>query len=216
MAAEYLETAGPVRPTRHRLAVTTTVSACLVAALLALVGSVADIARQASGPVIEGKERLTVVVRDGENKSKTPDSQLERTSPPVVKQELTVADDRTRQQEPVIDDPPAPPADVEPAIDWHAMKKEIAGSGVAELFEEHEYRVAMWRRSHSIMVRPSDDFDIGEDEPFIPDFRFRPQIHVVGLGFTIGSCFVGIPLAGVPVEQRSAAITLFVCARDAG
>lgn len=192
------------------------ISACLVAALLALLGSIVEIVLDASGPKASGKERVTVVVRDTESQPPAADSEDENVLTPVVKQELTVADDRPQQQEPVIAEAPEPPADVEPGRDWHAMKKDVARSSVTDLFEQRESRVAMWRRSHSIMSRPSDDLEIGEDEAFIPDFRFKPQIHVVGLGFTIGSCFIGIPLAGVPVEQRSVAVALFVCAADAG
>jgi hypothetical protein len=55
-----------------------------------------------------------------------------------------------------------------------------------------------------------------EPDPIISDLRFKPQIHVAGIGFAIGSCFIGIPIVGVPVEQRSVAITVFVCARDSG
>jgi hypothetical protein len=66
------------------------------------------------------------------------------------------------------------------------------------------------------MFEPAGDFVVREEEPVISDFRFRPQIHVVGLGLTIGSCFIGIPIVGVPVEQRTVAINLVVCAQDSG
>lgn len=216
VAETFLEADRHVRPTRHRLLVTMGISACLVAAVLALLGSIVDIVVDASGPKAAGKERLNVVVRDSEAQPPAADTENEQVLPPVVEQELTAAGDSAQRQEPVIEEAPEPPADVEPRRDWHAMKKDVARSSVADLFEEHESRVATWRRSHSMMFRPGDDFEVGEDEPFIPDFRFKPQIHVVGLGFTIGSCFIGIPLAGVPVEQRSVAVALFVCAGDAG
>ena len=74
----------------------------------------------------------------------------------------------------------------------------------------------MWRQTHSIMFEPANEFVVQEEEPVIPDLRFIPRIHVVGLGVTIGSCFIGLPFAGVPVEQRTVAITLFVCAEDSG
>jgi hypothetical protein len=66
------------------------------------------------------------------------------------------------------------------------------------------------------MFEPANEFVVKEEEPVISDLRFIPRIHVVGLGVTIGSCFIGIPLAGVPVEQRTVAISLFVCAKDSG
>ena len=89
-------------------------------------------------------------------------------------------------------------------------------SSVAAYSSESASRMAMWRQNHAIMVKPAGSFEINEEEPVIPGFRFKPEIHVFGLGFTIGSCFIGVPLVGVPVEQRSTAITFFVCAADAG
>ena len=74
----------------------------------------------------------------------------------------------------------------------------------------------MWRQTRSVMFAPTGEFVLKEEAPAIPDFRFRPRIHVVGLGVTVGSCFIGLPIAGVPVEQRSLAINLFVCAEDSG
>jgi hypothetical protein len=91
-----------------------------------------------------------------------------------------------------------------------------ARASVDEFFRNKESRSAMWQQTHSIMFQPTADFESMKDAPIISDFRFRPQLHVVGLGFTIGSCFIGIPLAGVPVEQRSVAVSLFVCAADSG
>ena len=192
------------------------ISACLVAALLASLGLFVDIVLHTSGPKADGKERLTVVVRDSKAQPPPADTEDTHVMPPVEEQELTIAEDRPQRQEPIGEDLPEPPADAVSRTDWHAMQKNVARSSVADLLEEHESREAMWRRSHSIMFRPADDFPTGEDEPAIPDFRFKPRIHVVGLGFTIGSCFIGIPLAGVPVEQRSVAVTFFVCATDAG
>lgn len=74
----------------------------------------------------------------------------------------------------------------------------------------------MWRQTHSIMFESANEFVVQEEEPTLSDLRFIPRIHVVGLGVTIGSCFIGLPFAGVPVEQRTVAITLFVCAEDSG
>ncbi len=70
----------------------------------------------------------------------------------------------------------------------------------------------MWRQSHSIMFAPEDEFVPRAAEPVLADLRFRPEFNVAGVGLKIGSCFVGLPLIGVPVEQRTVAIRLFVCA----
>jgi len=74
----------------------------------------------------------------------------------------------------------------------------------------------MWRQTYSTMFKPAGDTLSLEEEPVISDLRFIPRIHVFGLGVTIGSCFIGLPLVGVPVEQRSTMIPLFVCAGDSG
>ena len=72
----------------------------------------------------------------------------------------------------------------------------------------------MWRTTHSVMFQSEGGYIPKQEVPIIPGFRFKPQVHVAGLGVTIGSCFVGLPLVGVPVEERTAAIGLFVCAKD--
>jgi hypothetical protein len=98
--------------------------------------------------------------------------------------------------------------------DWHAIAKSAARASVDDFFRNEESRASLWRQTRSIMFRAASDFVVREEEPAIPDFRFTPEIHVLGLGLTIGSCFIGIPIAGVPVEQRTVAINLFVCAKD--
>jgi len=92
----------------------------------------------------------------------------------------------------------------------------IAGNQAVRSLSQEESRASMWRRSHSIMFQPASGRAVKQEEPIISDFRFKPRVHVVGLGVTIGSCFVGIPIAGVPVEHRTVAIRLFVCAKDSG
>jgi hypothetical protein len=107
---------------------------------------------------------------------------------------------------------PELPADAHPVQDWRAIAKAAARASVDEYFRNEESRASEWRQSRSIMFAPVGDFVVREEEPVLSDFRFKPQIHIVGLGVTIGSCFIGIPIAGVPVEQRTVGINLFVCA----
>ena len=96
------------------------------------------------------------------------------------------------------------------------MADEAVKTSMDEYFRQEESRASMWRRSHSIMFQPAGDIVVKEIELIISDFRFMPRVHVVGLGLTIGSCFIGIPIAGVPVEQRTVAIRLIVCAPNSG
>ncbi len=216
MADTVFGTGGQVRPTRHRLLATMAVSACFVAALLALIGSFVDLVFEVAASDQYSGNRLTVMVRDNEDEPKAAVTEDEQVLPSAVKQESPARDDASWQKHAVTEARAEPPVDSRPVRDWHAMAEDVARSSVAGLFEDRETRMAQWRQSHAIMFRPTGDFDVKEEEPLIPDFRFRPEIHVVGLGLTIGSCFIGIPLAEVPVEQRSVAITLFVCASDAG
>ena len=74
----------------------------------------------------------------------------------------------------------------------------------------------MWRQTRSVMFQPANEFVPHEQQPVMANLRFKPEIHVVGLGVTIGSCFVGLPLVGVPVEKRTIGIRLFVCADESG
>ena len=50
-----------------------------------------------------------------------------------------------------------------------------------------------------------------EETPVLEDLQLSVPAGVLGIGFTIGSCFIGVPLAGLPVEERSAAITVSYC-----
>jgi hypothetical protein len=215
MADAFPESGGQVRPTRHRLAVTMAASACVIAALLALLGSMVDFIQGVPGQDVNA-DRLTVFVRPSDAGPSAEVAATERTISPVVERELPVPADPPRQTDAAIETRPDPPADRRLLRDWHAMAEDAARSSVADLFRDRGSRMDRWRQSHAIMFRPTDDFTVAKEEPIIPGFRFKPEIHVVGLGFTIGSCFIGIPLAGVPVEQRSVAMTLIVCAGDAG
>ena len=42
--------------------------------------------------------------------------------------------------------------------------------------------------------------------------KFRVPLGVLGIGLTIGGCFFGVPLAGIPVERRTAGPTVIYCA----
>jgi len=205
-----IDYSAPVRPTRHRLLTAMVVSACSVAVLLALLGPLVDFEVSISKSGIEHGEYLTIHIRKSQpNSNSTTGDQAVRSLP---QEEIISVESAELQDEVVPIDFPEPPAESQPVKDWRAIAKETARASVDERFRQEESRASMWRRSHSIMFQPTSDFVVKEAEPVISNFQFRPQIHVAGLGLTIGSCFIGIPLVGVPVEQRSVAITIFVCA----
>jgi hypothetical protein len=173
----------------------------LVALLLASLASLFQIAATVSDPniALSVQIRQTKVVKAAES------------SPP----EQLVAEE-------LVELPPAavplvipePVRDAPPPTDWRAIAAAEARDSVADAFRQEESRALLWRRTHSVMFQPGDDFVLQDEEPLLADFRFIYRSRVVGLGLNIGRCFVGIPIAGVPVEQRSGAITIFVCGQD--
>ena len=103
------------------------------------------------------------------------------------------------------------PVNSTPARDWFAVARDVAEQSVADRFAHEENRASMWRRTGSVMFRDTGEFDLQEPATIIADREFRVPVGVLGLGVTIGGCFIGIPLAGIPVERRSAGPTVFYC-----
>lgn len=170
------------------------ISACSVAVLLALLGTLFDFAVSVSTPSIVHGERLTIHIRKGRGEpisDLTTDNQTVRSSPQDAINSVEFAE---LQLEVAPADSPESLADSLPVRNWHSIADEAAKAIVDEYFRQEETR----------------------EEPILADIRFKPRVHVLGLGVTIGSCFIGIPIAGVPVEQRSVAIPLFVCAKESG
>ena len=201
----------PVRPTRHRLLTAMGISTCFVAVLLALLGALIDFAASISKPSIEHGEPLTIYIRNngGEpNSGFTTGNQVVRSLP----QEQVVSTEFAEfQQEVGSVDSPEPPADSQPARDWHEIADQAAKASIDENFRQEESRASMWRQSRSIMFQPANDIVVKDIEPILSNIRFKRRSRVIGLGINIGSCFIGIPIAGVPVEDRSVGITVFVC-----
>ena len=145
----------------------------------------------------------------------------EQTSPPetvIPEENQALIDIQPRVEEPKHDETPAGPGENPPASrldkDWNAAIAEIVAVMGDERSNRENARSAMWRQTHSIMFQPDDAIVLNEQQPVLQDFRFKPQLHVAGIGMTIGSCFFGLPLVGVPVEERTVAVRLFVCAKD--
>jgi hypothetical protein len=192
------------------------VSAFSIAVMLALLELLVDFAAGVSIPSPEHGAQLTVLIRSGSGEPGSEFTMEKKAAPSLSIQASVSADPVDRRQEVVTLSSPEPPADSPPVQDWRAIAKAAARATVDDRFKKEKFRASMWRQTRSIMFEPVGDFVVREEEPVISDFRFRPQIHVVGLGVTIGSCFIGIPIAGVPIEQRTVAINLFVCAEDSG
>jgi len=189
------------------------VSACSVALLLAFLGSFVDINASLSKPGIDHGQRLTIHIRKGEGGPTSEFAMDDQPVPSLPQEKIELAESGDLQQQAVTVSSPEMLPDARPAEDWRAIAEQAAKASVNEHFRNEETRKSMWRQSRSIMFQPTSDFVMQDEEPIIAGFRFRPQIHVVGLGVTIGSCFIGLPLAGVPVEERTVAISIFVCAK---
>ncbi len=209
-----IDTAASIRPTRNRLFAAMAVSACIVSLVLLSVGLLMDFSGRVSKAVGDGSETLTVSIYEMPREDAPPDLSIDRDG-------SVTSDDYERAASAVIPDtePESPPTDIseppgqpQPARDWDTIADQVARATIADYSREMASTTAQWRRSPSVMFEPADGPSIKEAEPVIADLRFVPEIHVLGLGLTIGSCFIGVPIAGVPVEQRNVAITLFVCA----
>lgn len=212
-----------MRPTRHRLLTAMGISTCAVLILLVLLGKLFDIAVNYSKSGNEPADPLTVHIRAGgvgaEAKSDpTTDNQVVHSQPPDEVESPEVADlqhevaPREYREPPVKSAPEKSP----PIRDWRSIAGEASKEFVADQFRQEVSRESMWRQSYSVMFEPAGETFDTEEEPIIADLRFIPRVHVLGIGLTIGSCFIGIPILGGPVEQRTGAITLFICAQDSG
>ena len=93
--------------------------------------------------------------------------------------------------------------------DWTEIARNAAASAVDDSIERETNRAQMWSQSRSVLFKPDDEVTPGEADLQLPDLRFRRR--VIGLGATIGGCFVGIPLFGIPVEERTVGVTLIFC-----
>ncbi|HNP36322.1 MAG TPA: hypothetical protein PKK10_10750 [Woeseiaceae bacterium] len=104
-----------------------------------------------------------------------------------------------------------PPADTKPVPDWDAIARETVKDTVDDYFRQEGVRAAMWRQTGSVMFQDDGKPATTEVEPIIADVKFKRPVGVLGLGITIGGCFFGIPIAGIPVEERTAGPTIFYC-----
>jgi len=192
------------------------ISTCAVAALLALLGLIVDMSGKALVPFVQPAEILNILIRNVTDEPVTDTTTDDAAEDSLPIPTLAPAENRERQYTIAPVHPPQPADEPKPVRDWYALAELAAQATVDEHFKQEKIRASMWQQTHSEMFRPSGETLSLEEEPVLSDLRFIPKIHVVGLGVTIGSCFIGLPLVGVPVEQRSAAISIFVCAGDSG
>jgi hypothetical protein len=204
-----------LRPTRNRLLIALGISACSVALLLASLGSLVNFTASILKTNIERREPLTIHIREEreENSNLATGIDTVRSLPQKQAVSTEVAD---IQEEATSDESPETPTDSQPVKDWRALAHEAAKASVDEYFRQKESRASMWRKTHSIMFERANEIVLKDKEPILSDIRFKRRSRVLGLGINVGSCFIGIPLAGVPVEERSVGITVFVCSQDSG
>lgn len=213
-----MDSRAAVRPTRHRLLIAMCISACSIAVLLALFDLLVDLSVSISKSNIELGEGLTVHIKKVEsekNSEITIDDKAVRSLP---RAEIDSADFPDRQQDIALNDfpeltiePDSVPTHPQPTIDWRATADEVAKASIDEYFRQEESRASNWRRTRSIMFQSVGDTVAKDTEPLFSDIRFKQYSRVLGIGINIGSCFIGVPIVGVPVEKRSADINIFVC-----
>lgn len=94
--------------------------------------------------------------------------------------------------------------------DWYDAGSKAAREIVAREFARQDADDANWRRTGSVMFERRRQPAVHESQ-LMADLAFVRRSRVLGIGLNIGGCFFGIPLAGVPVEQRTAGPSLIVC-----
>ena len=179
--------------------------------LLESLGSFFEFGASVSEPRIEHGDPLTVLIRKGERNEKPDFTKGDRDDGSLLHDQVVSTEFVDHPQEVASDESPESPVNSLPVRDWYAIADEAAEAIVNEYFKREESRESMWRSSRSIMFQPTNDKVVMTSEPIFSDIRFKYRSRVLGIGINIGSCFIGVPIVGVPVEKRSTAITLFVC-----
>lgn len=105
-------------------------------------------------------------------------------------------------------DPESEPSSI---ADVYSMARQSVTRRVDDRFAKEQIRKSMWRSTGSMMFEDTGEFDFREPETVIADREFRVPLGVLGIGLTIGGCFFGIPLAGIPVEERTVGPNVIYC-----
>jgi len=189
------------------------VAACLVSLVLALVAFIGKFAIKTPASSMRSLN-LSVRIRPDEPDLESQPESVDQTGGVGRREGAPLTETATVTEDVSPATPNVPQFDERPTVDWQNLIVETVASIGEESRRREESRERMRRTTHSVMFQPEGDYESRQQEPIIPDFRFKPQVHVAGLGMTIGSCFIGLPIVGVPVEDRTVAIRLFVCAKD--
>ena len=200
-----------VRPTRQRLLTAMGVATFAIAVILVMLELLFDFGVNASKSGFAPGDPLTVHIIKGEGEKNSASTPINKAVRSLPQDEVVITEIAELQQAVAPVDSPEQPDEFQPVKDWRAIANEAAKASVDEHFRQEETRSSMWQRSHSIMFQPSNRIAVMDKEPVLSDVQFKRRSRVIGLGLNIGSCFIGIPVAGVPVEDRTAAISIFVC-----
>lgn len=198
-----------------RLAIAVGLSSVVILILLEILSGLITSAICSDDWCSEKRETSTVYVLPPKpepvSEIKLPDREILPTLP--VRQEIAdpqFADSAEGGQGTEQDKDMDPPS-MTPGIDWYAVAKDTAKRTMAGRFDQQELRESMWRKTGSVMFKDTGEFDFQEPETIIAKREFRVPVGVLGIGITIGGCFIGIPLAGIPVDRRSAGPNLIYC-----
>jgi hypothetical protein len=200
---------------RDRLTITLSISTVFFLALLTLPLEF-DVCSAESCPEGEESRLIIDLVRPVvEVGSDSPDDTAPISQSKVDEADLaepTLADVNPEQQESMPPDSVDQLVTTSPGTDWKAAVARVAEELGDEQFREEMLQESRWKKSRSVMFESGRRLAPIELEPILSDFTFKRR--VVGLGFSLGYCFIGFPIAGIPVENRAINITLFTCGAE--
>lgn len=205
------------RRSHNRLLVAIGLSTVIVAALIAFLSTLSLDPICSDGSCFPESSILTVNLRPPKSEAVSPPAEPVRELAPVpaTPQEEMVGegsdDGLDNERGPRHDEEASSPEESPPARDWQRLAKTVAQQTVAERFRQNEVAKSMLRKTGSIMFRDSGEFDFQEPATIIARREFKVPVGVLGIGVTIGGCFFGIPLAGIPVERRSVGPNVIYC-----
>lgn len=204
------------RQSHHRLIIAMAMSSVVILPLLEILSMLISNAVCSDARCFEKLDILTVYIVQPKSEPVSeitlPDHEI-RPFPPVQQETAnpqtagTVGNEHDAER----DEELYPPSDLTPVRDWYALAKESARQSIDDRFDQEEIRKLMWRKTGSVMFKDTGEFDVHEPETVMAESKFRVPLGVLGIGITIGGCFFGIPLAGIPVERRTAGPTVIYC-----
>ena len=204
-----------IRSTRKRLLGATLLSACFLAMTLLFLDRFLDIRLSFSDRISRPPQHPVVRLLQGVSNDDPETVERDHVAELQVAKELTGEGPETRRTKSSLETVKSEAGKSLPN-DWRSTFQNEIESSIDNLAHRATAQEALWRKTGSVMYKATDELNLREEAPLLANFRFKPEVHVFGLGVTIGSCFVGIPIAGVPVEERTVAIRLFVCASESG